>query len=139
MNQERDCLLKMVDLKLSEMMLGFAIRKGSPWKHPISRKILKYIENGEVSKLNRKWQGISCHDANKNLDGEKYPFQHFLGMYACLVGAIIILLAISICMYFKHRKCSYRIKQQRRWFKERIDCKSSKNKVKHERVEDFEK
>ena len=85
-------------------MNAFVVPKGSEWKIPISKKILKYIEEDTMAKLNIKWLGDSCHSSKAALENEMYSLEDFGGLFVIVLGCMIFLLLIAICL-FAIRKC----------------------------------
>ena len=87
------------------MMYGFAVQKGSPWKNLITKKIMRYIEEGVIAKLNAKWLAGSCLNLKtKSLDDSMYSLKYFASLFLVLLGALVALLLVGICLYLA-RKC----------------------------------
>ena len=101
MNQQRDCSLQIFDLQIVEMMHGFAVPKGSKWKDVISRRFIRYLSDEVILKINKKWLSGSCHDSKdkRRSTNESYQIRHFTGLIVGLLGAIVILVFLSVLSY----------------------------------------
>ena len=74
---------------------GIAVKKGSLWKHHISKSILKYKEDNALISLNEKWLGGPCSLAGNMTDNhQRLPLEYFGGAYVVLAVAIAVSIVI---------------------------------------------
>ena len=98
MNEQRDCLLHVVDLNSASMMHGFALQKGLQWKDVISRKFLKYSQDGTISKIDKKWLSGSCHESQaKSHTHQKYTIAHFSYSFLVVTVTMAAMVLATIC------------------------------------------
>ena len=103
---DKKCGLKLDGKLFVPGGLGFALRKNSSWRDPISQALLQIESRDEISQLFEKWKIVAC----KNLDGTQALTAYSMGLdefagflfntAMCCCGSFLILL-LEIIVYRK--------------------------------------
>lgn len=83
---------------------GFAFRKNSKWKTPISQLMLKYERRDYFRRLRKKWFTGIC-DNTKEAQSKAYrmEFQHFSGLFLFSLIAVVLCFVFLIAELFLNR------------------------------------
>jgi len=89
-SRQPDCSFKIVGHAISQHSYGFAFRKDSKWKTPISQLILQYKKRDFFHRLRKKWfTGVCAHKEKMSTQAYKMEFKHFSGLFfACSMGMV---------------------------------------------------
>ncbi|XP_078493172.1 glutamate receptor ionotropic, delta-1-like [Ciona intestinalis] len=100
------CSLTTVKDSIYDKGYGFALQHGSPYRDPISLKIMELQDKGEIEKLRNKWwpkSGKCVLDKNPpSSDGTELTLNNFTGIFFVLaVGLVLgcVMAMVEICVH----------------------------------------
>jgi hypothetical protein len=108
-SKQPDCAFKIVGRAISMHGYGFAFKRNSKWKTPISQLLLKYERRDYFRRLRKKWFTGIC-DKSKEVHSKAYrmEFQHFSGLFLFSSIAVILCFVLLIVELFLNR-CRRRV------------------------------
>ncbi|KAH3889063.1 glutamate receptor ionotropic, kainate 2-like isoform X2 [Dreissena polymorpha] len=113
---QRNCELTQVGGLLDSKGYGLAFPKDSPWTDLISREVIYFQENQEISKLYTKWwkekSGGKCDVDESAKAASSLGVKHVGGVFVVLVGGLMAGLLLACCEFMWKAKKNARIDKQ---------------------------
>nr|XP_006814677.1 PREDICTED: glutamate receptor ionotropic, NMDA 2B-like [Saccoglossus kowalevskii] len=109
--KDKDCELRVVGDTVAHSGYIMAMTKGSHWKEPINRQILKYIDTGFLQGIADKWMTNVCNDKREN-KRQPLGIVHSSGVFLLLLGGCIVSVFVFFAEHYFYKRLRERFKKK---------------------------